>query len=57
MQPIPITVAITGILCFFAKEEISSSASEYNTPPPEIIIGCFEFFKFSAAILICLGSG
>ena len=52
MHPIPITVAVTGILCFFAKAEISSSASEYKTPPPDIIIGCLEFFNLSAAFCI-----
>ena len=57
MHPIHITVAVTGILCFFANADNSASASEYKTPPPEIIIGCFEFFIFSAAVFICFGSG
>ena len=46
------TVEVTGILCFLANADNSISASEYKTPPPEIIIGCLEFLIFSAAIFI-----
>ena len=31
------------MLCFFAKSDNSFSASEYKTPPPDIIIGCVDF--------------
>ena len=36
MHPMPITVAVTATLGFFANADKSASASEYRTPPPEI---------------------
>jgi 3D-(3,5/4)-trihydroxycyclohexane-1,2-dione acylhydrolase (decyclizing) len=48
----PIIISGGGVLYSEAEVELSAFASEYKTPPPEIIIGCLELVIFSAAIFI-----
>jgi 3D-(3,5/4)-trihydroxycyclohexane-1,2-dione acylhydrolase (decyclizing) len=48
----PIIISGGGVLYSEANADNSTSASEYKTPPPEIIIGCLELVIFSAAIFI-----
>ena len=55
--PLPAWVSTKGMLWRSAKAASTSSASEYSTPPPEMIIGREAFASMAATSATSRGSG